>query len=82
MSIYCHVPWIKKDSKYISNSVVWRFTVNDMNHMRFGTYLDEITDHVVCFVRHWSVRSSLETGGLVLEYALGILYLFIYNIDN
>ena len=73
---------MKKDSNYISNSVVWRFTGNDMNHMRFGTYLDEITDQVVCFVWHWSVRSNLETGGMVLEYVLGMLYLFIYNLDN
>ena len=36
--------------KYISNSVVWRFTGNDMNHIRFGTYLDETTDHVVCYL--------------------------------
>ena len=21
-----------------------------MNHIRFGTYLDEITDHVVCYL--------------------------------
>ena len=49
----------KKDSKYISNSVVWIFTGNDMNHMRFGTYLDERTDHVACFVWRWSARSNL-----------------------
>ena len=79
-SLYCHVPWIKKDL-YIRNSVVWRCAGNFMNHMRFGTYLDEITEHIVCFVWHWSARSNWETGGMVLEYVLGMLYLFIYNLD-
>ena len=50
MSLYCDVPWTKKGSKYISNSVVWRLTGNDMNHIRLGTYLDEIIDHVVCYL--------------------------------
>ena len=65
---------INKDSKFIYNSVVWRFTANDTNCMRFSTYWDEITDHVVCLVWRWSARSYLETGGMVLEYVLGMLY--------
>ena len=40
----------KERLKYISNSVVRRFTGNGLNHIRFGTYLDEITDHVVCYL--------------------------------